>query len=62
MLTHKQVNSFNVKKAIRLVVTHDKKYLITAECGKNCWLTKWSVRTKKKLNTWKSDVNQYVTS
>ena len=47
----KQVNSFNVKSAWCCVVTHDKKFLITAPAGYNCINRKWSMRTKKELHT-----------
>ena len=57
----KQVNSFPVKNAVCFVVTQDSKFLITSEDGFNCVLTKWSVRTKKQLHAWKSDVKKYVT-
>ena len=48
----KQINSFNVKSAVFCVVTHDNKFLITADRGQPCNLTKWSIRTKKRLHTW----------
>ena len=54
--TRKQVNSIPVKNARICVVTHNNKYLITATIGTNCNLTKWSVRTKKELHTWRHGV------
>ena len=58
----KQVNSFLVKSAIKVVVTHDNKSLITAKYERKCNLKKQSVRSKKQLYTWKSDVNEFVRS
>ena len=63
--SRKKVNSYEIngkrevkgKSSKRCVVTHDNKFLVTAEYGKNVHLTKWSVRTKKQLHTWNSDVN-----
>ena len=60
--THKQVKNFQVNNAVYCVVTHDNKSLIIAECGKNCWLTKWSIRSKKKLDSWQSVVDARVYS
>ena len=60
--TRKQVNSFAVKSALCCVVTHDNKFLVTAENGENGPLTKWSVRSKKQLHTWHSGVNHWVLS
>ena len=57
----KQVNSFNAESAVLCVVTHDNKFLITAK-DRTPILTKWSVRTKKELHTWQSELNQYVWS
>ena len=62
ILTHKQANRFNVKSARCCVVTHDNKFLITASNEDNCLLTKWSIRAKKQLNTWKSGVSWSVLS
>ena len=58
----KQINSFNVKSAKYCVVSHDNKSLITAEDGQNCLLTKWSIRSKKQLYTWKSGGKVHVES
>ena len=50
--TRKLLNTFPVKSAQFCVVTFDNKFLVTAEHGMECRLTKWSVRTKKELYTW----------
>ena len=60
--TRKRVKSFLVKDAGLFVVPHDNKFLITADFGVNGFLTKWSVRTKKQLHTWRSGVKKYVDS
>ena len=60
--TLKQVNSLPVKSTGCCVLTFDNKFLVTAEHARNCNLTIWSLRTKKKLDTWQSGVKQYVSS
>ena len=60
--TRSQVNSLPVKSAVCCVVTHNNKFLITAESAFNGCLTKWSIRSKKELYTWKSGVDQHVAS
>ena len=60
--TYKQVNSYAVKNARFCLVTHDNKFLITAEHGNNGNLTKWSIRSKKELNTWNSGIDEKVSS
>ena len=60
--THKQLIRFNVGFVVLCVVTHDNKSLITASNEYNCYLTKWSLRTKKRLHTWMSGVEKYVFS
>ena len=60
--TRKQVSNFNVKNARCCIVTYNNRFLITAEDNLNCNLTKWSIRAKKQLNTWKSDVDEQVDS
>ena len=62
IITNKEVNSFQVKSARKCVLTCDEKFLITAEDKENCDLVKWSMRNKKQLHTWKSDVDEYVGS
>ena len=54
----KQINSYKIKSAVLFLVTHDNKFLVTAKDEYNCVLTKWSIRTKKQLYTWKSGVNE----
>ena len=57
--THMQVNCFKLKFcAIQCVVTHDNKSLITAEFVAFGILTKWSIRSKKKLHTWQNDTDK----
>ena len=51
----KPVNSLPVKSAILCAVTFDNKFLITADDGDDCKLTKWSIRSKKELHTWMSN-------
>ena len=60
--TRKQANSFNVKNTRVCVVTHDNKFLITTENKIRPNLTKWSIRSKKQLHTWKSDADMIVYS
>ena len=57
--TCEKVNSFNIKMIVSCcVITYDNKYLITADKKIKAVLTKWSVRTKKKLHIWQSGVDQ----
>ena len=60
--TRKQLNSLPVNKARVCVVTHNNKFLITAGSEKNCEFIQWSVPKNKRLQTWNSDVNEYVFS
>ena len=60
--THKQINSFPVYDARCCVLTHDNKYLITATHVMDCDITKWSLRSKKELHTWRSGVDKYISS
>ena len=55
--TRKKLRSYTKQRPSRCVVTHDNKFLVTYE-NKNGigFITKWSVRTKKKLHTWQFDV------
>ena len=58
----KQVDGFNLSSTRCCAVTHNNKYLITAECGMTRDLTKWSIRSKKQLHTWQSAVGSDVCS
>ena len=58
--TRKKVNSLPVKSARYCVLTFDNKFLITADSEKNGVLTKWLIRSKKLLHTWRSGVNKRV--
>ena len=60
--TRKQVNSFNIKDAKECAVTLDNKSLIIGPNEKNCFLTQWSIQSKKQLHTWQSGVKEIVLS
>ena len=60
--TLKQVNSIPLKIAGYFVVTCDNKTLITATPKDQSVLTQMSVRTKKILQTWKSNVSVPICS
>ena len=69
--TRIQVKSFPIKSVKYCVVTHDNKSLITCDEHQEDYdidrtiianLTIWSIRSKKKLHTWESDVDEYVSS
>ena len=58
----KQVQTLAIRKTTKFVLTHNNKYLITATEAANSILTQCSVRTKKVLHTWQSDVNMKLDS
>ena len=70
--TRKQVSRFPSKGRTIFVVTPDNKSLITVEWkyeGGSSWsstqiciLTKWSIRGKKHLHTWQSNINKSIIS
>jgi len=60
--THKETNHFGIEQADYCLVTYDNKYLIIVESGKDPKFLKYSIETKKLVNTWHSNIAENLSS